>query len=582
MLNAEPSPTDVSPSGSGSGSGFALASVLERVALWFLAMVVVACCYGLGKFGALLSTPTELPLTALDRAVPLAPWTVWIYGTVTWVSLAAWLSVPDRGQGARLFTTMSVAAVTCALVFLVFPTSFPRELYPLGSLDSASLRELASLRVADSATNCFPSLHVALAWGIALSWRSSARASSAASSRTAGATKGGPGRFDLRRAWFGFVQVAAPTWAVAVTLTTLTTKQHFALDLPAGALVGVGAWWVSCRVFQARSSTPTWARSQGLALSWETHRGALAKLRRKVEGYQWSLDEIAWPEGPLAPLDPILVRLINELIYIEEIAGLNFGILARASVEGDLRVLYTRFAEEERRHADGLRRLLALHGAALHAPGLGNTLVLREFDALDPNSEADVLLIATANPVFETMLDAGTVPFLRQHPALRSPWFEDFIRRISRDESAHMAVNWMVIREAGARYRGLRGLVLLLNPSILRGMAAVPFMSLDVYSLAHRLGYRFEVLLPAFGKLWRLHRRYAELRWFPLWWLFRLFTAAGALATWACVWLARLGLMFIRFWTSFTRLTDALARGLFGRRLLAKRGLPLAPAPPES
>ncbi len=528
-----------------------LSSIGKRVALWLVSMIVILGFYGIGKIGALAVVPTELPLTALDRAVPFVPWTVWLYGTITWACLAAWLSVPSRADAVRLLTAITIASVSCCAVFLLFPTTFPRELYPLSGTGAtgATIRELARLRAADSPSNCLPSLHVALAWAIALTWAS--------------------GREHRGLRWAAFA------WALAISVTTVTTKQHFVLDVPTGAAVGVYSWWGARTLFAGSTTTPTWAaQSTGLALGWDSHKNALAKLRGSAEAYQWSLDEIDWPTGPLPPLDPTLDRLINELIYIEEIAGMNFGLLARASASDDLRVLYTLFAAEERRHADGLRKVLALHGAKLRPPGLGNSLVLHEFDALDPGSNADILLIATANPVFETMLDAGTVPFLRSHPALQSPWFDDFIKRITRDESAHLAVNWMVIREAGERYGGWAGLVLLLNPSLLRGMISVPFMSLDVYSLAHRLGYRFETLLPAFGKLWRLHRRYPELRWFPLWWLFRLFTAAGAIATWLCVGLARMNLMFVRFWTTFTKATDLVARVWFGKRLLAKRGLP--------
>ncbi|MEO1268672.1 MAG: hypothetical protein AAFX99_11280, partial [Myxococcota bacterium] len=224
---------------------------------------------------------------------------------------------------------------------------------------------------------------------------------------------------------------------------------------------------------------------------------------------------------------------------------------------------------------EGLRRMLSLYGASLRPPGLGNTLVLDEFDALDHRYDSDVYLVAVANPVFETFLDAGTIPFLRKHPALKSPWFDDFAKRVSRDESSHLALNWTVIREAARRDRGLRGLRLLLNPSIYKGMIAVPFMSLDVYALAHQMGYRFSTLLPSFNKLWRLHERYPELAHFPLWWVFRLFVVCGAIATRATDLLQRTGLLFIRFWTTLTRLTDALARLAFGNKLLRKRGLPL-------
>lgn len=532
------------------GSRFAPVELAKRGALWIVGLCVIVFFYGLGKL-ELVREPAELPLTALDHAIPFVPWTVWLYGTITWASLAAWLTLPHRAAAARLMAAITVASAACALVFVVWPTTFPRGLYPLPEgLDARTLAELTELRDDDSPSNCFPSLHVALAWGIALTWAS-----------------------YLRPRWLSPLPVL---WALVVSVTTVTTKQHYVVDVPAGMLVGGLAFWAARRIVPSGHATPIWMRiGERLEPRWEAHRARLAKLRETVEAGQWSLEEIAWPKGPLPPLDPTLVRLINELIYVEEIAGMNFAILARASRSEDLRVLYTLFAEEEKRHADGLRRVLALHEAPLRPPGLGNSLVLDEFDALDPESVGDIYLIATANPVFETMLDAGTVPFLRTHPALESEWFEDFVKRITRDESAHLAVNWMVIREAGERYRGLKGLRLLLNPSIFRGMIAVPFMSLDVYSLAHRLGYRFETLLPAFGKLWRLHRRYGELRHFPLWWVFRTFTAAGAIATIVTAGLVRAGLLFVRFWTTFTSLTDALARLAWGRGLLVKRGLPV-------
>ncbi|MCB9597057.1 MAG: phosphatase PAP2 family protein [Sandaracinaceae bacterium] len=524
--------------------------IVKRLIFWVIGLFVIVFFYGLGKL-ELVATPTELPLTSLDRAIPFVPWTVWLYGTITWTSFVAWLSVRERADAARLMAAITVASAACALVFIVWPTTFPRGLYPLPEgLGARTLAELAELRDDDSPSNCFPSLHVALAWGIALTWAS-----------------------WIRRRPLAVLPIA---WALVVSVTTVTTKQHYVVDVPAGMLVGAFAWWAARRIIPTERATPVWMRTgTRLEPRWEAHQARLAKLRETVEAGQWSLDEVDWPEGPLPPLDPTLVRLVNELIYVEEIAGMNFAILARASKSEDLRVLYTCFAEEEKRHADGLRRVLELHEAPLRPPGLGNSMVLDEFDALDPESVGDVFLIATANPVFETMLDAGTVPFLREHPALASPWFDDFVKRITRDESAHLAVNWMVIREAGERYAGLRGLRLLLNPSILRGMIAVPFMSLDVYSLAHRLGYRFETLLPAFGKLWRLHRRYPELRWFPLWWVFRTFTAAGAIATIVTAGLVRAGLLFVRFWTTFTSLTDLVARFAWGRALLAKRGLPL-------
>ncbi|WP_372237572.1 phosphatase PAP2 family protein [Enhygromyxa salina] len=216
--------------------------------MWALSLVLLLCCYAVGKLSAVVFEPHVLPLTSLDRAVPFVPWTVWLYGTITWVSLIAWLTIPTRADGARLMTTILIASATCALVFVLVPTSFPRELYPLTELDSASARELARVRDADSPTNCLPSLHVALAWGIALTWADTLKR------RTAGGA----------RAWRWIARGAPLVWAATISVTTLTTKQHFVVDVPSGMIVGGLAW---CLV------------GGGQAVRWRHHHASLGPVR---------------------------------------------------------------------------------------------------------------------------------------------------------------------------------------------------------------------------------------------------------------------------------------------------------------
>lgn len=521
----------------------------KRVAMWCVTGIVVLSGYGLAKLEPFAS-PVELSLLAIDDAIPFLPWTVWLYGTVTWACLLAWLQVPDRLSVTRLFGTLATAAVVCWVFFLLWPTTYPRHLFPLPAIDSATVRELADLRAADSPSNCFPSMHVALAWGLALTWAG-----------------------YLKRWWSRPLPLL---WAAVVSVCTLTTKQHYVVDVPAGLLVGVVSWAAVHRFVRADAPlSRLWARpGPSLSVLDTPAAHAVAKLRAKVEGHQWSLETIDWPQGPLAPLDPLMVRLINEVTYIEEIAGLNFSLLAEASRDEDLKELYRFFADEERRHADGLRKVLELHRAPIRPPGLGNAMVLDQFDSLDPASDADAALVAVSNPVFETFLDAGTIPFLQGHPALSSPAFDVFVQRVSRDEAAHMALNWILTRDRARRMPGWRGLRLLLNPSIYRGMLAIPFMSLDVYALAYRAGYDFRTLLPPFRKLWRLHDRFPELRAYPLWWMFRGFVVCGAVATVVADTLHRAGLLLGPLWTTFTAVTNRAAWLAFGPKLLRRRGLP--------
>ncbi len=510
--------------------GRSLFDHLKRVAGWMLSGVVVLACYGVGKIAA----PHHLlPLTTVDTLIPLLPWTIWIYGSGTKAAFVAWMMVPSGAAGRRLFGTLVLCSVVCAACFLAYPTTYPRDLFPLPLGSTFTLAEFANLREADSPSNCLPSLHVALAWGLALNWAG----------------------FLKRWRWLPIL------WAVAVSVCTLTTKQHYVIDVPTGAAVGVASWWATGWL-GARKPVP-------LRLSLADPRAAEALLAR-VRAHQWRLDEL--PPFPARQLPTRMARLLNEVIYIEEIARLNFELLRDASDTPVLRELYQLFAEEERRHADGLRRILSGAGEGIRPPGLGNALVLDQFDELHP--DVDGPLVAISTPVFETFLDAGTIPFLQAHPDLKSAAFDAFVERVCADEAAHLALNWMVSRSVAQSFSGWRGLRLLDNPNLLRGTRAVPWMSLEVYALAHRLGYDFSTLLAPFSRLWRLGDRFPELRAFPLWWPIRLFVIAGVVATWTCMLLVRTRLMFAEVWVLVGRVAGVVSRLLFGDALLIRRGLP--------
>jgi membrane-associated phospholipid phosphatase len=484
----------------------------------------------------------ELSLSVIDRAVPFIPETVWLYGTVSYTTLFALFWIRDRAGLRRLVLTLVAAAAICWVGFAIYPVAFPRHLYPLPAEVTASTQRLAELRLSDYPDNCLPSLHVALASALALTL-----------------TEQGQPRW---------LRLSAPLWAFAIAVSTLTVKQHYFVDVWTGALAGLVAHRACLRAARGR---PYWTTAEApLALVDEEGRRFVQALRKKVEAHQWSLDDLELA-APRAPLDKAMVRLLNHVIYIEEIAARNFRFLGRAARDEDVRALYEMFELEEARHAEGLRRLLIAGGGWLERPGLGNALVLDQQRHLDPASDADVVLVTVSNPVFETFLDAGTIPFLQAHPALRGPAFDRFVSRVTRDEAAHIALNWFFVREIGKRHAHLRHLS---NPAIARGMLAIPFMSLDVYALAHRLGYDFATLLPSFRKLWKNDERFPELRRLPLWLCFRLFVAIGLAVTYVVLGLVKLRILLVSVWTHVSRVTDWVAWAVFGERLLTRHALP--------
>ena len=169
-----------------------------------------------------LREPAALPFLPFEEDIPFMGWTVLVYFSAfvqgLWV---AWLL--DREALARGTAAAYGMVVVHVLIFATFPTTYPRPVAP--PLTSQLIRGLYhSLCFADSPGNCFPSLHVSMAalFSLAL-WRCRPR----------------PGRIFLG-------------WSFLIILSTLTTKQHYALDAFGGLAIAFAAY---CLAFGKRSAS---------------------------------------------------------------------------------------------------------------------------------------------------------------------------------------------------------------------------------------------------------------------------------------------------------------------------------------
>jgi len=167
-----------------------------------------------------LSPARFLPLTAIDRAVPFMPWTGWIYATVfPFPLLAAVFVRDDRGIRTMLAAFIAAAAV-CLAVFLACPTAYPRPELAGGGLIAWPLEMIYRL---DLPRNCLPSEHVTTAFLTAFAVRHS-------------------------RPKLG---AACLVWAVLISVSTLTTKQHYFWDVAAGVLLATAAYEAARLYFAA-------------------------------------------------------------------------------------------------------------------------------------------------------------------------------------------------------------------------------------------------------------------------------------------------------------------------------------------
>jgi membrane-associated phospholipid phosphatase len=152
-----------------------------------------------------------LPMTAIDRAVPLLPWTGWIYATVfPFPLLAAALVRDDRGVRTLLAAFIGVTTVLFA-VFLAYPTVYPRPELAAGGFLAWPLAMIYRI---DLPNNCMPSGHVTAAFLTAFSVRQC-------------------------RPKLG---AALIFWAAVISVSTLTTKQHYFWDVIAGVLLSVAGF----------------------------------------------------------------------------------------------------------------------------------------------------------------------------------------------------------------------------------------------------------------------------------------------------------------------------------------------------
>lgn len=151
------------------------------------------------------------PVTALDRALPVEPaWTL-VYASLCLSVLLPLLVVRERRLLRRTMLALLVVMSVGYVGFLVYPTMAPRPAVVLGEGFAAwGLRLTYAL---DSRYNCFPSLHVAYLFVAALACYRVSRA----------------------------VGLVAVVWASLVGVSTLFTKQHYVVDVVAGAALGLAA-----------------------------------------------------------------------------------------------------------------------------------------------------------------------------------------------------------------------------------------------------------------------------------------------------------------------------------------------------
>jgi membrane-associated phospholipid phosphatase len=189
-------------------------------------MISVACALYMASNHYHFLEPHLLPMTWIDRNFPFIPQTVFIYISEYVYFLLIYLTCKDMVNTNKYLYAFIGLQLTSVIIFWVWPTTYPRDLYPLSqNLDPITLHVFASLREADTPANCCPSLHVSTVFLSAYIFLNEQRE-----------------KFPL------FM-----TWGLLIALSTLPTKQHYVIDLVTGAGMSILAYWIFYRVIPYRA-----------------------------------------------------------------------------------------------------------------------------------------------------------------------------------------------------------------------------------------------------------------------------------------------------------------------------------------
>ncbi len=163
---------------------------------------------------------TEMPLTAVDRWLPLQPLAIWPY-----VSLWFYVGIaPGLLTSFRDLVIYGVWAAGLCLAGLGFFYLWPTAV-PYGPADVPGSSLFSVLQGVDAAGNACPSLHVASAVYSGL-WLDRLL-------------------LLIRTPWV--VRAVSAGWALLIVYSTLAVKQHVFWDVLAGAGFGIAFAWAAQR-----------------------------------------------------------------------------------------------------------------------------------------------------------------------------------------------------------------------------------------------------------------------------------------------------------------------------------------------
>lgn len=160
-------------------------------------------------------TPRALPTIFIDQWTPFLPWTGWVYVIIGYTVFLLVL-VRDPCTYCRALRACAIGFIINNCFWFLYPTVIERPPLPDASFANFAYRMIVLF---DTPANCFPSGH--LTFPLIACW---------ALARDRPALK-----------W-----VVWPLFSIC-SLSVLTTKQHYFVDIPAGVAISLFSLFLACR-----------------------------------------------------------------------------------------------------------------------------------------------------------------------------------------------------------------------------------------------------------------------------------------------------------------------------------------------
>lgn len=190
-----------------------------KLKIFLIYIVIYHICYILPNFYPLYQ-PIQLTFFNFESSIPLIPWSFLIYLSI-YINIVVSIYMMNEIEVFHSYArAVLILLCVCGSFFLIFPTAYPRPPYP--HVDNGLVYFGMNLvSNGDSPNNCFPSFHISYAL---VNW------------------------WWMRKVLpkYGFFFFL---WAVAIMVTTLTTKQHYFIDIIGGMLVFLFTKYLDTAIF---------------------------------------------------------------------------------------------------------------------------------------------------------------------------------------------------------------------------------------------------------------------------------------------------------------------------------------------